>query len=223
MKLNFLMSKIMKQKFFSEYFGTAFLLAIIVGSGIMGESLAKGNEAIILLVNSIATGTGLFVLIESLGSISGAHFNPVVSLVEMLWGRLDRKGLLIYWSAQFLGAISGVLMTHVMFNQSILQIAVKPRIGMHFWISEMVATFGLICIIDLSGRKHVEFAPLSIASYIVAAYWFTSSSSFANPAITVARMFTNTFCGIGPVGVFPFIVAQIVGAILAFGLLKKVI
>lgn len=211
----------MKQKIISEFLGTAFLLMIIVGSGIMGEKLANGNEAIALLANSLATGAGLFVLINALGSISGAHFNPIVSLVEMLWGRLDRKSLFAYWMAQFLGAIVGVLLTHIMFNQSIFQVALKNRNEPHLWFSEIIATFGLICTIALSGRKHVEFAPLSIALYIVAAYWFTSSTSFANPAVTFARMLTNTFCGIGPAGVIPFTIAQIIGAILAFVLLRK--
>jgi glycerol uptake facilitator-like aquaporin len=119
----------MKQQFVSEYLGTAFLLAIIVGSGIMGENLACGNNAIALLVNSLATGAGLSVLIQCLGSISGAHFNPVVSLVEALWGRLDRKSLIIYWTAQFLGAANGVLLIHFMFNQDILQISLKRRVA----------------------------------------------------------------------------------------------
>jgi glycerol uptake facilitator-like aquaporin len=211
----------MRKQFISEFLGTTFLLAIIVGSGIMGESLAQGNAAIALLANSLGTGAGLFVLIKTLGTISDAHFNPVVSLVEMLWGRLDRKSLIAYWAAQFLGAITGVLLAHIMFNQPVLQVALKSRVGPHLWVSEIVATFGLICTIALSGRKHAEFAPLSIAAYIVAAYWFTSSTSFANPAVTVARMLTNTFCGIGPAGVIPFIIAQIIGAILAFVLLRK--
>lgn len=211
----------MKQKILSEFFGTAFLLMIVVGSGIMGETLSGGNEAITLLANSLATGAGLFVLIQNLGSISGAHFNPVVSLVEMLWGRLERKELLLYyWPAQFLGAITGVLITHLIFDQTIMQISVKNRLGSHLWISELVATFGLICTINLSGRKHVEFAPLSVAAYITAAYWFTSSTSFANPAVTIARMFTNTFCGISPQSIAPFIVAQVLGALIAFVLFR---
>ena len=211
----------MIQKFLSEFLGTAFLLAIVVGSGIMGETLAQGNIALALLANSIATGAGLFVLIQCLESISGAHFNPIVSLVEMLWGRLARRSLPIYWAAQFLGAIVGVLLTHFMFNQEIFQISNKVRLGSNLWVSEAVATLGLICTISLAGRKHIEFAPVSIAAYITAAYWFTSSTSFANPAVTIARMITDTFCGIAPSGVIPFISAQLFGAILAFLLLKK--
>jgi glycerol uptake facilitator-like aquaporin len=211
----------MKKKFISEFLGTAFLLSIVVGSGIMGETLSQGNVAITLLVNSLATGAGLFVLIKTLGSISGAHFNPVVSLVEFFWERLDRKSLFLYWTAQFSGAVAGVFVTHIMFDQTILQLSDKVRFSPHLWLSEVIATFGLICTIALSGKKHVEFAPLSIASYIVAAYWFTSSSGFTNPAATLARMLTDTFCGISPIGVIPYLVAQLMGAILAFILLKK--
>lgn len=205
----------------SEFVGTAFLLMVIVGSGIMGESLAQGNTAIALLANSLATGAGLFVLIQSLGPISGAHFNPAVSLVEALWGRLDRKALCLYWLAQVFGALVGVFIAHAMFEQPIFQVAAKSRIGLHLGISEFVATFGLMGTIALAGRKHVEFAPLSVAGYITSAYWFTSSTSFANPAVTLARVFTNTFCGIAPGGLPTFILAQIVGALCAFIVLRR--
>lgn len=211
----------MKTKFLSEFFGTAFLLMIVVGSGIMGEALADGNEAIALLANSLATGFGLFVLIQSLGSLSGAHFNPVVSFVEMLWGRLKKKEMVIYWSAQFLGAILGVLIAHLMFQQELFQISLKNRNELHLGISEVIATFGLISTIALAGRKHVEFAPMAIAAYITSAYWFTSSTSFANPAVSVARMFTNTFCGIAPSGLAMFVAAQFIGAFLVLYLLRK--
>lgn len=211
----------MKSKLIAEFLGTAFLLMIVVGSGIMGENLSGGNVAIALLANSLATGAGLFVLIQNLGPISGANFNPIVSLVEAMWGRLDRKSLLLYWIAQFTGAIIGVWLTHAMFHQEIIQLSLKERLGSHLWLSEIVATFGLICTIALSGRKHVEFAPVSIAAYITSAYWFTSSTSFANPAVTLARVFTNTFCGINISGILPFFIAQLVGAILAFVILKK--
>lgn len=210
----------MKQKFFSEFLGTTFLLMIVVGSGIMGESLAQGNASLALLVNSLATGFGLFVLIQSLGPISGAHFNPIVSLVESFWGNLSRKALVQYWMAQISGAILGVFLTHLMFDQIILQFSIKERFGLNLWVSEIIATFGLICTIGLAGRKHVEFAPLTVASYITAAYWFTSSTSFANPAVTIARMLTNTFCGISPTSVIPFIISQIIGMGLAYFILK---
>lgn len=209
------------RKVVSEFLGTAALLVVVIGSGIMGETLAQGNAAIALLANSLATGAGLFVLIQCLGPISGAHFNPAVSLVEALWGRLDRKSLLAYWGAQFLGAIVGVWIAHLMFNQGVLQISTKDRFAPHLWLSEVVATFGLITTVALAGRKHVEFAPMSIAAYVTAAYWFTSSTSFANPAVTVARALTNTFCGIAPIGVLPFVIAQVIGAVAAFRLLKK--
>ena len=144
-----------------------------------------------------------------------------MSLVEAFWGRMDRKSLFAYCAAQFLGAVFGVWIAHVMFHQAVIQISTKDRFAPHLWFSEVVATFGLISTIALAGRKHVEFAPMSIAAYITAAYWFTSSTSFANPAVTVARMLTNTFCGIHPAGVAPFILAQMMGASLAFVLIRK--
>jgi len=202
--------------FISEFLGTAFLLAIVVGSGIMGENLSQGNAAVALLANSIATGAGLFVLIRCLGPISGAHFNPVVSLVETLWGRISKIQLSVYWVAQFLGAVTGVFIAHLMFSLPLIQISEKHRDGFHLIFSEFIATFGLICVIAISGRKHVEWAPLTIAAYITSAYWFTSSTSFANPAVTVARSLTDTFCGIAPSGVVFFIAAQLFGSIAAF-------
>jgi glycerol uptake facilitator-like aquaporin len=211
-----------RAKVASEFFGTLGLLAIVVGSGIMGETLSPTNPAIALLANSITTGAGLFVLIQCLGPISGAHFNPVVSLVEMIWGRLDRKSLFAYWSAQFLGAVVGVSIAHIMFNQAIVQVSTKDRLAPHLWVSEVVATFGLISTIALAGRKHVESAPMTVAAYIMAAYWFTSSTSFANPAVSLARSMTNTFCGIAPAGVLPFVAAQFIGGGLAVLLLKRI-
>lgn len=207
----------------AEFLGTAFLLMIVVGSGIMGETLAQGNPAVTLFANSLATGAGLFVLIQSLGPISGAHFNPLVSLVEMLWGRLDRKGFALYASSQFLGALLGVFLAHIMFDQHVFQLSGKERLGTGLGVSEFIATFGLICTIALAGRKHVEFAPLSVAAYIASAYWFTSSTSFANPAVTLARTFTNTFCGIAPNGVLIFVLAQLTGALAAFFVMKRAI
>jgi glycerol uptake facilitator-like aquaporin len=210
----------MKINFFAEFLGTAFLLMVVVGSGIMGESLAGGNIAVALLANSIATGAGLFVLIQCAGPISGAHFNPVVSLIEFFSRRLDRKALLGYWAAQLAGAVSGVWITHAMFHQAIFQVSQKIRAEPHLWLSETIATFGLIATITLAGRNRAEAAPMSIALYITAAYWFTSSTSFANPAVTVARSLTNTFCGIEPSGVLPFVIAQFIGAVIAFQALK---
>jgi glycerol uptake facilitator-like aquaporin len=208
-------------KYVSEFLGTAFLLIIVVGSGIMGASLSGGNIAIALLANSLATGAGLFILIQCLGPISGAHFNPAVSFIEFLWGRLKKKDLLLYVIAQLTGGIIGVFITHVIFDHTVFEISTNDRAQMHLYISEVVATFGLICTIALAGRKHVEFAPISVAAYITGAYWFTSSTSFANPAVTVARMLTNTFCGIAPNGVVYFIGAQVLGALLAYFLLRN--
>jgi glycerol uptake facilitator-like aquaporin len=208
-------------KYLSEFFGSAFLLLIVVGSGIMGERLAGGNEAIALLANSVATGAGLFVLIQCLGPISGAHFNPVVSFVEVLWGRLSVKDFAGYLVGQIMGGVTGVLVTHIIFNQTLFELSTKNRASMNLYVSEVIATFGLICVIALAGRKHVEFAPMTVAAYITGAYWFTSSTSFANPAVTIARTLTNTFCGIAPEAVIPFIVAQVLGGLAAFQILRN--
>ncbi len=211
----------MRKKFLAEFMGTAFLVMIVFGSGIMGMNLPQGNVAIALMANSLATGAGLFVLIQCLGPISGAHMNPVVSLAEFGWKRLGKKELLLYWLAQFVGATCGVFLTHVMFKLPLLQISLQERYGFNLWVSEIVATVGLICVVALAGRKHVEFAPLSVAAYITSAYWFTSSTAFANPAITVARMLTDTFCGMAPSGVLMFIAAQLIGTIVAIVSLKR--
>lgn len=212
----------MKAKFWSELIGTAFLLMIVVGSGIMGQRLFPNQDGLALLANSIATGAGLFVLIQSLGPISGCHLNPAVSFVEALWGRLSRPDALIYMTAQFLGAYVGTILTHLMFGTQIFQIATNDRSLINILIAEVIATFGLISVIALSGRKNVEFAPLSIAAYITSAYWFTSSTSFANPAVTFGRMFTDTFTGISPSSYPGFLCAQFAGALLAWGLLKHI-
>lgn len=208
-------------KLVAEFIGTAFLVMIVFGSGIMAESLAQGNVAIALLCNSLATGAGLFVLIQSLGALSGAHFNPVVSMVETLWKRMTFQEMFRYWLAQFTGAIAGVLLTHAMYNQTLIQISQTNRAEPHLWFSEVVATFGLISVIHFAGKRHVEFAPMTIAAYITSAYWFTSSTSFANPAVTVARALTNTFCGSAPNGLLYFIAAQFLGAVFAFYVSKK--
>jgi len=212
---------LMKTRIAAEFLGTAFLLMIVVGSGIMGESLAGGNVAIALLANSIATGAGLFVLIQCLGPISGAHFNPAVSLVECVSGRLEGKGCFGYLAAQIAGAVTGVWLTHAMFQLQIIQLSQKNRAEPHLWLSEVIATFGLILTIALAGRKRAEAVPMTVALYITAAYWFTSSTSFANPAVTIARSLTNSFCGIEPGGVLPFLASQLLGALLGFLLLKR--
>lgn len=211
----------MKAKFWSEFIGTAFLVMIVIGSGIMGQRLFPGQDGLALLANSLATGTGLFVLIQSLGPVSGSHMNPVVSIVEMLWGNLSKKETGFYILAQFLGAQIGIFLTHLMFNLPLMQIATVNRSGLHLFVSEVIATFGLISVIALSGKRHVEFAPLSVAAYITSAYWFTSSTSFANPALTYGRMFTDTFGGMAPAHFLPLCLAQILGAVVAWLVLRK--
>lgn len=211
----------MKAKFWSELLGTAFLMMIVAGSGIMAQNLFPGQNGLALLASSLATGAGLFVLIQCLGPVSGCHINPVVSLVEFLWGRLSKKDLGVYMGAQVMGAYVGVILTHLMFNLEIFQLASVDRSGVNIFISEIVATFGLISVIALAGKKHVEFAPISIAAYITSAYWFTSSTSFANPAVTIGRMFTDTFAGLNPEFFPMFLCAQLIGALAAFLLLRK--
>lgn len=212
----------MKVKFFAELLGTAFLVMIVLGSGIMAQNLFPGQTGLALLANSIATGAGLFVLIQSLGEISGAHMNPVVSLIEMFWGRLKANDAVAYISAQMIGAYVGVITTHLMFNISVFEVSEISRPGAHLWFSEIIATFGLICVIALSGKKHVEFAPMSVAAYITSAYWFTSSTSFANPAVTFARLFTNTFGGMAPEHYPAFLGSQLIGAVIGFIVLKGI-
>ena len=210
----------MKSTFVGEFFGTLFLVMIIIGSGIMGESLSQGNEGLALLANSLSTGLGLFVLIQVIGSFSEAHFNPVVSLVDYLFKNIDLKKLSVMWMAQFLGAIIGIFLVHKMYDLSLFQISTKVRYGSNLWISEFIATFGLIALIRLIKIKNISNASFIISSYIISAYWFTSSTSFANPAVTVARMLTNTFGGITPICAPGFILSQILGAFGAYFFLR---
>ena len=215
---------ILSKRLLSEFLGTAGLLVVVVGSGIMGESLAQGNMAVALLANSVATGAGLYALIQTFGPISGAHFNPAVSLVEWLWKKLSTKELIQYSLIQTLGAILGVFVTHAMFGQKIIQLSTHDRGDFRFLLSEVIATFGLITVISLSGKRNVDATPFAVALYITSAYWCTSSTSFANPAVTIARSLTDTFSGILWTGVTGFIAAQIIGAVLAYwvsGLLSK--
>jgi glycerol uptake facilitator-like aquaporin len=208
----------------AEGLGTAMLLAIVIGSGIMGERLAGGNAAIALLGNTIATGTGLVVLITIFGPLSGAHFNPVVTLVFAARRELPWRLAAGYVCAQLLGAILGVWAAHAMFAEPVLQISTKLRDGPAQGFSEAVATFGLIGVILGSIRFRPDATPLMVGLYITAAYWFTASTSFANPAVTLARSLSNTFAGIAPTSTPLFIVAQLVGAATAailFGWLLK--
>ncbi len=196
--------------------GTTLLLAVVVGSGIMGERLANGNDAIALLANSLATGFGLFALTIAFGPRSGAHFNPAVTVLLATRGEFPKKDVAAYVIAQFVGAIVGVLLTHAMFDLPLLQASFKERSSIGQWISEGVATFGLVFVVLSCTQKRGEIAAAAVGSYMAAAYWFTASTSFANPAVTVARSFTATFAGINSAHVVLFIVAQVFGAALGF-------
>lgn len=199
----------------AEALGTALLLATVIGSGIMAERWAGGNGAIALLGNTIPTGAILVVLITILGPVSGAHFNPAVTLSLCLTGQSRWQRLLPYVACQIAGAIFGAWLAHLMFDLPVLQVSTKLRWGIGQWIAEAVATFGLVLTIfgGISFNKPV--IPLLVGLYITAAYWFTASTSFANPAVTIARALSNSFAGIAPSAALPFIVAQIVGALLA--------
>ena len=204
----------------AEALGSFFLFASVVGSGIMAERLAGGNIAVALLGNTMATGAMLFVLITMLGPVSGAHFNPAVSLVIWLRKELPGKLLLAYIAVQLLAGIAGVWAAHLMFDVPILQLSTKPRTGLGQWTGEFIATFGLLLTILATSRYRPAAVPASVALYITAAYWFTSSTSFANPAITVARSLSNSFAGIAPDNVAGFIAAQLAGAVAAFVMAK---
>ena len=199
----------------AEALGTALLLAAVVGSGIMGERLAQGNDAIALLANSLATGFALAALIIAFSERSGAHFNPLVTLALACRGGFPRRQIAPYVLAQFIGALLGVAAAHLMFDLPVLQYSLKARSTFGLWWSEVVATFGLVLVVLSCDAKRPWGAPLAVSSYIAAAYWFTASTSFANPAVTLARGFTNTFAGIELNHVLPFIAAQAVGAGLA--------
>lgn len=195
----------------AELLGTALLLAVVIGSGIMGERLAAGNVAIALLANALATVGGLYVLIELFGPLSGAHFNPAVSMV-MAWRRaMPAKALLPYIAAQMSGAVLGVWLAHLMFELPLLQLSTKVRTGPGQWVAETVATAGLVLVVL---RAPAGRAAAMVAVYIGAAYWFTASTSFANPAATFGRLFSNSFAGIAPGSVPGFVLAQLLGAAL---------
>jgi glycerol uptake facilitator-like aquaporin len=208
----------------AEGLGTALLLAIVIGSGIMGERLAGGNVAIALLGNTVATGAGLVVLITIFGPLSGALFNPVVSLMFAARRELSWLNAAAYIVVQIVGAVLGVWLAHAMFAEPIFQISTKMREGWSQGLSEAVATFGLIATILGSLRFRSEATPMMVGLYITAAYWFTASTSFANPAVTIARSMSNTFAGIAPVSAPQFIIAELIGAAVAsavFGWLLK--
>ncbi len=210
----------MSRKLVAEFVGTLLLLATVVGSGIMGETLASGNVAIALWGNTAATGAMLVVLILIFGPYSGAHFNPAVTLVFLARGELNRAEAVAYIAVQVAGGLAGVLIAHAMFDQSLMQNGVHVRTGTGQWISEAVATFGLLAAILGTVRHKAEAVPYAVGLFITAGYWFTASTSFANPAVTIARSFTGTFSGITAADVAPFIAAQLVGAFLALALFK---
>jgi glycerol uptake facilitator-like aquaporin len=201
-----------RQKLLAEALGTALLLAVVIGSGIMAERLSGGNAAIALLANTLATVGGLYILIEVFGPISGAHFNPAVSIVMALRRQMPGGLLAPYIVAQLLGAVLGAWLAHAMFDMSILQFSTKVRSGIGQWIAEGVAAFGLVLVILRAPPARVA---AMVACYIGAAYWFTASTSFANPAAAFGRMFSDSFTGIAPESVMAFVLAELVGAFLA--------
>lgn len=208
--------KDLSRKLLAEFLGTALLLATVVGSGVMGVALANGNNAIALLANAGATAGVLYVLIVLFGPLSGAHFNPAVTLVMHLRGEIGRRDAVAYVLVQTIAAILGVLLAHAMFGLPLIEHSSHIRTGPAQWISESVATFGLLLTILLGARHRPSAIPALVASYIFAAYWFTASTSFANPAVTLARSLTQSFAGIRPGDVAGFVVAQVAGALLAF-------
>jgi len=208
--------------YLSEFTGTAMLLATVIGSGIMGETLANGNTAIALLGNTIATGSILYVLITVFGPISGAHFNPAVTIAMLISKKISIKDALIFIGLQILGAGLGVMIAHGMFGLEILQISSKLRQGPSQGFSEVIATFGLILIIFGGLKVRPEAIPALVGFYITSAYWFTASTSFANPAVTLARSLSNTFAGISPNNIFMFISCQFIGMLVALIIIKKI-
>ena len=215
--------KTLQQRLFAEFLGTAALLAIIVGSGHMGEALAGGNMAVALFANSTATGLGLWVLIELLGPISGAHFNPAVSMMFAWRGELSGRDTVAYIFVQIAGAICGVVLAHLMFQLTPIQIGIKPRTGTGLWLSEAVATTGLLLTILLGLRARPSAVAGLVSAYIACAYWFTASTSFANPAVTIARSLTTTFAGIRPQDVTGFVIAQLIGAVAAIAIARALL
>jgi len=202
------------RQFFAELLGTALLLAVVIGSGVMAERLSGGNVALALLANTLATVCGLYILIEVFGPVSGAHFNPAVSAVMAWRGELPKAALVPYVAAQLIGAMLGAWLAHAMFDMSILQFSTKVRSGTGQWVAETVATFGLLLVILRAPSSRVA---AMVAAYIGAAYWFTASTSFANPAAVFGRMFSDSFAGIAPSSAPGFVIAELMGAALAVG------
>ena len=202
----------LSRRLVGEFIGTAFLLAVVIGSGIMGERLAGGNVALALLGNTLATGAGLIALILTFGPVSGAHFNPAVTLGDVYFGHIHWPHALLYVLAQVAGAFAGVAAAHGMFGEALFFASQHARTGPAQWWSEFVATFGLLAVIISCSRTRPSVTPFAVAAYITAAYWFTSSTSFANPAVTLARAASDTFAGIRAQDTPGFIAAQLLGA-----------
>ena len=211
----------MKTKLISETIGTLFLLLIVVGSGIMGENLTE-NKAVVLLANSIATAFGLIVLIWSFEPHSGAHFNPAVSILMMFLGKLTKQDMLFYVLCQLIGGVLGVIFANMIFDLDIISISDNKRLTSGIFVSEIIATFGLLITILLVSKQKTEMVAPAVGLYIGSAYWFTSSTSFSNPAVTIARTLSNTFTGIIPSDVIPFILAQRIGTLIVYCIYKHV-
>lgn len=207
----------------AEFTGTLLLLAAVVGSGIMGERLAAGNVAIALLANTLATGAALIAIILAFGPVSGAHLNPAVTLADAWMGGIEWRETPAYLFAQMCGAFTGVIAAHAMFGLAVVSVSTHVRSGPAQIFSEFVATFGLLAVIWGCVRTRATAVPFAVGAYIIAAYWFTASTSFANPAVTVARSLTNTFAGVRPVDVPAFIAAQLAGAFAATALFRWLI
>ena len=203
-------------KYIAESIGTFFLVAVVVGSGIMAENLSQGNDAVALLGNTIATGAILFVIIKMFGSISGAHFNPIVSMVFLIRKEIELTECIRYIVVQIISGLCAILVIHFIFEQSLMQISENVRGDWPLCISEIIATAGLILTILFIRNNDENSVAIGVALFITAGYWFTSSTSFANPAVTIARMFTNTFTGISPMSMPYFISGQIIGAFLGY-------
>ena len=203
-------------KYIAEGIGTFLLVAVVVGSGIMAENLSQGNNAVALLGNTIATGAILFVIIKMFGSISGAHFNPIVSMVFLIREEIDLKEFINYIIIQTISGIFAVFIIHFIFHQPLYQISTNIRGEWPLLVSEIIASFGLILTILLIRKNDEKSIAMGVALFITAGYWFTSSTSFANPAVTIARLFTDTFTGIAPISVLYFISGQIIGAFLGY-------
>ncbi len=218
------MSITLWRRLIAEFLGSAMLAAVVIGSGIAAQQLSPNNVGLELLENAIVTGAGLFAIIVMFASISGAHFNPVVSIMDASFGGISWRDVVAYVPAQIAGCVSGAIAANVMFSLAAVSISTHHRASGPHLFSEVIATFGLLLVIFLLARtERSSFTPAAVAAYITAAYFFCSSTSFANPAITIGRMFSNTFAGIAPSSVVAFILAQLVGAALAIGIVRLLV